>query len=172
MNRGAWQSTVHRVTKRCTWLKQLNMHAHTIYQLNDFEMILKWPNYCEPTWSGSRPCAITSVLFFLYFLSEEKWSRSAVSDSLRPRELWPTRLLHPWDFPGKITEVGCHFLLQEIFLTQGLNPGFPHCSQTLYRLSYQGSVLLAVVNFGTLQQLASLLESLQMECNNIYIAKL
>ena len=32
-------------------------------------------------------------------------------------------LLHPWDFPGKSTGVGCHFLLQEIFLTQGLNPG-------------------------------------------------
>ena len=36
-----------------------------------------------------------------------------------------TRLLHPWDFPGKITEVGCHFLLQEIFPTQGLNLGPP-----------------------------------------------
>ena len=26
-----------------------------------------------------------------------------------------------WDFPRKNTEVGCHFLFQEIFLTQGLN---------------------------------------------------
>ena len=33
----------------------------------------------------------------------------------------PTRLLRPWDFPGKNTGVGCHFLLQEIFPTQGLN---------------------------------------------------
>ena len=48
-------------------------------------------------------------------------------------------LLHPWDFPGKSTGVGCHFLLQEIFPTQGLNPGLPHCRQTLYRLSHQGS---------------------------------
>ena len=31
------------------------------------------------------------------------------------------------------------FLLQGIFLTQGLNPGLPHCRQTLYHLSYQGS---------------------------------
>ena len=37
--------------------------------------------------------------------------------------------------------MGCHFLLQEIFLTQGLNLGFPHCRQTLYRLSHQGSLL-------------------------------
>ena len=30
-----------------------------------------------------------------------------------PHELQPTRLLHPWDFPGKSTGVGCHCLLQE-----------------------------------------------------------
>ena len=29
------------------------------------------------------------------------------------------RLLCPWDFPGKNTGAGCHFLLQSIFLTQG-----------------------------------------------------
>ena len=40
-----------------------------------------------------------------------KWSRSVVSDSLRPHGLQPTRLLHPWDFPGKSTGVGCHCLL-------------------------------------------------------------
>ena len=28
----------------------------------------------------------------------------------------------PWHFPGKNTRVGCHFLLQAIFLTQGSNP--------------------------------------------------
>ena len=37
------------------------------------------------------------------------------------------------------TGVGCHFLLQEIFPTQGLNPGLPHCRQTLYHLSHQRS---------------------------------
>ena len=42
------------------------------------------------------------------------------------------RLLHPWDFPGNSTGVGCHFLLQGIFPTQGLNTGLPHCRQTLY----------------------------------------
>ena len=48
-------------------------------------------------------------------------------------------LLCPWDFPGKSTGVGCHFLLQRIFPTQGLNPGLPHCRQTLYHLSHQGT---------------------------------
>ena len=50
-----------------------------------------------------------------------------------------TRLLRPWDFLGKSTGVGCHFLLQEIFRTQGSNPGLPHCRQTRYRLSHQGT---------------------------------
>ena len=50
-----------------------------------------------------------------------------------------TRLLCPWDFLGKSTGVGCHFLLQGIFPTQGSNPGLPHCRQMLYRLSHQGS---------------------------------
>ena len=40
-----------------------------------------------------------------------KWSRSFVSDSSRPHRLQPTRLLHPWDFPGKSTGVGCHCLI-------------------------------------------------------------
>ena len=43
------------------------------------------------------------------------------------------------DSPGKNTGVGCHALLQGIFPTQGLNPGFPHCRQILYHLSHQGS---------------------------------
>ena len=41
-----------------------------------------------------------------------KCNRSVVSNSLRPHELQPTRLLRPWNFPGKSTGVGCHFLLQ------------------------------------------------------------
>ena len=35
-----------------------------------------------------------------------KWSRSVLSDSLQPHGLQPTRLLCPWDFPGKSTRVG------------------------------------------------------------------
>ena len=39
-------------------------------------------------------------------------------DSLQTLGLQPTRLLYPWDFPGKNTGMGCHFLLQGVFLTQ------------------------------------------------------
>ena len=49
------------------------------------------------------------------------------------------RLLCPWDSPGKNTGVGCHSLFQGIFLTQGSNPGLPHCRQILYHKSHQGS---------------------------------
>ena len=38
---------------------------------------------------------------------------------LLPHGLWPTRLLCPWNFPTSSTGVGCHFLLQGIFSTQG-----------------------------------------------------
>ena len=55
-----------------------------------------------------------------------------------PRGLQPSRLLCPRNFPGKNTGVGYHFLLQGIFLAQGLNPGLLHCKQMSY-LSYQGS---------------------------------
>ena len=43
---------------------------------------------------------------------KRKWSRSVVSDSSRPHGLQPTRLLRPWEFPGKSTGVGCHCLQQ------------------------------------------------------------
>ena len=35
-----------------------------------------------------------------------------MSDPKRPHGLQPTRLLRPWDFPGKSTGVGCHCLLR------------------------------------------------------------
>jgi len=43
-----------------------------------------------------------------------KWSRSVMSNSSRPHGLQPTRLLCPWDSPGKSTGVGCHCLLRMI----------------------------------------------------------
>ena len=46
---------------------------------------------------------------------------SVMSNSLRPHGLEPTRLLCPWDFPGKNTGVGCHFLL----LTLSFYSNFP-----------------------------------------------
>ena len=55
----------------------------------------------------------------------------------------------PWYSPCKNTGVGCHFLLQGLFLIQGLNLGLLHCRQILYRLCHQGS---GVITRSSLQE--------------------
>ena len=70
-------------------------------------------------------------------------SCSLVSDSLQCHGLLPTRLLCPWDSPGKNPEVGCHSLPQESFPTRGLNSGLLHSRQILYHLSHEGSPLVS-----------------------------
>ena len=52
---------------------------------------------------------------------------------------WGRVRVSPWDFPGKNTGVSCHFLLQGIFLTQGLNPCLLHWQADSLPLSHQGS---------------------------------
>ena len=81
------------------------------------------PTLCDPI-DGSPPgspvpgilqARTLEVLPFPSPVHEsEKWkcSRSVVSDSSQPHGLQPTRLLCPWDFPGKSTGVGCHRLLR------------------------------------------------------------
>ena len=61
-----------------------------------------------------------------------------------PMDGSPASLLSPWNFPGKNTGAGCHFFLQGIFLSQGLNLGLLHHKQILYHLSHQGSPSLDV----------------------------
>ena len=75
----------------------------------------------------------------------------------------PASLLCPWDFPGKNTRVGCHFLLQGIFLTQGSNLGLLLCRQILYHLSHQGrlpsTIHMTYVQCGTMELQSSLFSS-------------
>ena len=88
--------------------------------------------------------------------SNSRVSHSVMSDSLRSHGPQPTRLLCPWDSPGKNTGMGCHFLLQEIFLSQGANLSLQYCRQILYHLSYRegrqkrrGMILLFYLNIET-----------------------
>ena len=81
--------------------------------------------YQESDLSEPGPCAVLSG--------------SVVSDSLRLHGLQPARLLCPWDFPGKNSGVGCHFLLQGIFPTPGSNPCL------LYLLHWQVDSLLPLL---------------------------
>ena len=68
-----------------------------------------------------------------------KWSRSVVSDSEWPHGLQPTRLLRPWDFPGKSTGVGCHCLLRGSSLTRNQIHCLLHWQADSLPLSHQGS---------------------------------
>ena len=82
---------------------------------------------------------IESLLVANYFknynsnttFSIESVSHSVISDSLSPHGLQPIRLLCPWNSPGNNIGVGCHFLLQGIFPSQGSNTALPHCRETL-----------------------------------------
>ena len=93
-----------------------------------------------PDWGGLRslskqesvkPLSVGRVLAFSLLFSQQ-----AMSSSLRPQGLWPSRLLCPRDFPSKNTGVGCHFLLQGIFLTQGLNLGLLNVSWAAGKFFY------------------------------------
>ena len=54
---------------------------------------------------------------------------------------------------GRNTGVGCYFLLQGIFLTQGSNPGLFHCRLILCCLNHEGSPLLSSsVQFSSVTQ--------------------
>ena len=61
------------------------------------------------------------------------------TDSLeKTHGLLSARLLCPQNFPGKNTGVACHFLLQAIFLIQGLNLSLLHWQVASLSLSHQG----------------------------------
>ena len=74
-----------------------------------------------------------------YLNSNISISCSVIYNSLQFHGWKPARLLCPWDSPRKNTGVGCHSLLQGIFLTHELNPGLLHCRQILYCLNCKGS---------------------------------
>ena len=60
-----------------------------------------------------------------------------------PMDLWLTRLVCPWEFSGKNTGVGCHFLLQGIFAAQGSNLHHRHllnCQAGSLPLSHLGNM--------------------------------
>ena len=61
------------------------------------------------------------------------FSLSVMPSSFVTHGLYPTRLLCPWNFPGKNTGAGCCFLLQRISPTQGSNLHLLHCRRILHR---------------------------------------
>ena len=67
----------------------------------------------SPEETNTNPQEYTQEMWMWeQWTQQVQFSRSVTSDSLRPHGQQPTRLLHPWDSPGKSTRVGCHFLLR------------------------------------------------------------
>ena len=98
------------------WQRKCDLVHTRAFEKVSFDKIHVSKTRKLPEWLGVYLCSVISVML----------------DSLQPYGLWPARLLSPWDSPGKNTGVGCHALLQGIFLTQGLNPGLLHYRRILY----------------------------------------
>ena len=118
IDRRAWQATVYGVARSQTRLSDFTftftysiIHNIKMYWLLIFSIFRK-------LWIHDHN-KFQDIFNIPQRKSMGGWvSRLVVSDSLRPQELQPIRLLCPWDFPGKNTGMDCHFLLQGIFPTQ------------------------------------------------------
>ena len=108
------------------------------------------PTLCDPI-DGSPPGSPVPgilqartlewvVIFFSNHESEKwKWSRSVVSDSSWPHGPKPTRLLRPWDLPGKSTGVGCLCLLHLFYVTCFF---FPSWTMSIFPFQHVSSHLI------------------------------
>ena len=88
-------------------------------QLIAAKLLQLCPTLCDPIDGSPLDSPVPGILqartlewVAISFFSPWKWSHSVVSNSSRPHGMQPTRLLRPWDFPGKSTGVGCHCLLR------------------------------------------------------------
>ena len=90
--------------------------------------------YAKPPVSNAK-----DIPELIKFHCQDRVSCSVVFNSFQLYGLQRTRLLCPRNSPGKNIGVGCHFLLQGIFLTQESNPRFLHCRQILCHPSHQRS---------------------------------
>ena len=106
----------------------------------------EWGRWWRWFWDDSSALHLlyTLCLLLLYQLQLRKWSHSVMSDCDLMDYSLPGSSVHG-DSPGKNTGVGCYFLLQGIFLTQGSNSSLLLCRQTLYPLSHQRSSLFLLL---------------------------
>ena len=83
-------------------------------------------------WKNTNTHTYTCLVFIIMLWCERrKESEVAQSYPTLCNPMEPTRLLRPWDSPGKNTGVGCHCLLLGIFPNQGSNLGLLLWRQTL-----------------------------------------
>ena len=116
----------------CSWPLSLSFRQATVFS---FVQVLKL---------SSSLNQIHARIYLHVFRYACVWcccfTHSVMPDSLQPHGLKPTRFLYSWDFPSKNTRVGCHFLLQGIFLTQGS----PTLQVDSLPLSHQGNPYVCV----------------------------
>ena len=120
-----------------------------VYETDGFHLREPFSQFSEVS---SQLCSITSVCWFLL---KAGVSLSVVSDSLRPQGLYPASLLCPWKSLSKNSGVGCHSLLQRIFLIRGWNPDLLIWRQILYIQIHKGSpfwFLFSSVQFSSVAQ--------------------
>ena len=95
------------------WKKKKNTGVGCIFYSRESSQLKDQPTF--PAWQADSPLGRWSHIY------ECVCASSVASNSLWLHRLQPACIPCPWDFSGKNTEVGCHFLLQGIFTTQGLN---------------------------------------------------
>ena len=143
MDMEAWRAAVHWVTKRHDWATELNWNElpitcsmWSVYKRQ--KRLLKTSLFYTSVFKVISICRLN----YLNMDCESKtpvfctvvYSLSRVLLFCDTMDCSPS-LLYPWDFPGKNTGLGCHFFLQEIFLTLGSNPSLLHllyCRRILY----------------------------------------
>ena len=114
MDIGAWKAIVHEVAKSRTRLSDFK-------EFSIQREISEAPYQCISSVQFSSVQLLSHVCLFA-----TPWTLAFDA---------PLSMGFSWQYTG----VDCHFLLQGIFPTQGLNSGLSHCRQTLYHLSHQGS---------------------------------
>ena len=145
---GFFLKTCNKILVNCFDLAlRLERSTCVFFWFGFVSSVTQWTQLCKYT--------ISRQVHKRTLLVSQSVCRSVVSDSLWPHGLQPTRLLCPWNSPGKNAGVGCHFFLQGIFPSQGSNPGLLHCRQTLYPLSHRGSRTWEATNHSITSSLTS-----------------
>ena len=114
-----------------------NIQWHCIYSINIYLYTVQ--NSPDLLYFDTSVDAFLVLVIKYYLKRNESESHSVLSGSMWPYGCWPVRLSLSMAFSSRNTGVGCHSLLQGIFLAQGWNPGLLSCRHILYHWNYQGN---------------------------------
>ena len=117
---------------RCKYLRSLQQSEKTL-DPDTFHLLSPFVHpqlYWKHTVTRESGCSIQ-----ICYCLVTKWCQMLCD----PMACNPTGSFRPWDFPGKNTGMGCHFLLEGIFPTQGSNLRLLHWQAYSLLLSHLGS---------------------------------